>query len=325
MAWIYLAEAEDSQKHFTSGSTPLLTVKSTQELSACSCPGWPGESYLWPRSGLTCGRCGGICSRPWMPSQEDSRARISALLELERAWQAAEAALCLNTSASLASASPDGSSWKTYQLSLFGDSTEYSWDSMRWGMMRGGQLFQPQRWAPRTCESESGFLPTPAASEYGSNQSPSPGAQVRPSLSQMARQNLWPTSTVFGNHNAPKEGTSRGTGLSTAVKRWPTPKASEASRGDSPSERRRNSPCLSSAVIWRTPNASDYKNRGERGPGQQIQLQTQVGGQLNPTWVEWLMGWPIGSTVSESWVTESSHFARKRRSCASQESSVRHD
>jgi hypothetical protein len=46
--------------------------------------------------------------------------------------------------------------------------------------------------------------------------------------------------------------------------------------------------------LWPTPMATDYKNRGERKAHQQIQLQTLVGGQLNPTWVELLMGYPEG-------------------------------
>ena len=49
---------------------------------------------------------------------------------------------------------------------------------------------------------------------------------------------------------------------------WPTPTAHMAKECNSPSEANRNQPSLSS----------------------------MVGGKLNPTWVEWLMGWPIGWT-----------------------------
>lgn len=47
-----------------------------------------------------------------------------------------------------------------------------------------------------------------------------------------------------------------------------------------------------------TPIASDWKNCGCKDARQnrQCQLQTTVGGQLNPTWVEWLMGFPLGWT-----------------------------
>ena len=49
---------------------------------------------------------------------------------------------------------------------------------------------------------------------------------------------------------------------------WPTPTAHNAKETNAPSEAKRNEPTLAS----------------------------RVGGKLNPTWVEWLMGWPLGWT-----------------------------
>jgi len=60
--------------------------------------------------------------------------------------------------------------------------------------------------------------------------------------------------------------------------------------------------------LWPTPCASEarqgYQNRNRGKKGSQISLSTviqggpadKVGGALNPTWVEWLMGWPLGWT-----------------------------
>ena len=48
---------------------------------------------------------------------------------------------------------------------------------------------------------------------------------------------------------------------------------------------------------WRHPNAKTYQERGGGTKGEQ--LPNFVGGSLNPTWVEWLMGWPIGWTALE--------------------------
>lgn len=60
---------------------------------------------------------------------------------------------------------------------------------------------------------------------------------------------------------------------------WPTAKATI--RGDCPSERLRRTPDLPSAIKMRPlPDGSEP-------------LQD---GQLNPQWVEWFMGWPIGWT-----------------------------
>ena len=64
---------------------------------------------------------------------------------------------------------------------------------------------------------------------------------------------------------------------------------------------------------WPTPKASDSQmgmtaNCSDRPPEKSTHLQAQValaenwkpgGGQLNPTWVEWLMAWPLGWTDLE--------------------------
>ena len=82
----------------------------------------------------------------------------------------------------------------------------------------------------------------------------------------------WPTPTVCGNHNRKGASKTSGDGLATAVAkraRWATPTAHDAKdTGTAPSEGRRHSPCLA----W------------------------QAGGKLNPQWVEWLIGWPVGWT-----------------------------
>ena len=60
--------------------------------------------------------------------------------------------------------------------------------------------------------------------------------------------------------------------------------------------------------MWPTPQAADNRDRGNLGSGavqkrmakgKQIMLSqsvSQISGALNPEWVEWLMGFPIGWT-----------------------------
>lgn len=48
------------------------------------------------------------------------------------------------------------------------------------------------------------------------------------------------------------------------------------------------------AMLYTTPCAGDSK--GSNGGGNHRRLRTDVNGQLNPMWVEWLMGFPIGWT-----------------------------
>ena len=78
---------------------------------------------------------------------------------------------------------------------------------------------------------------------------------------------------------------------------------------------------------WPTPNASDNRDRGNMSNQsvqrrleivKQIGLSTAVketsdGGTLNPTWVEWLMAWPLGFTDSKHWATVKSRSKRQSR------------
>jgi hypothetical protein len=54
---------------------------------------------------------------------------------------------------------------------------------------------------------------------------------------------------------------------------------------------------------YRHPNAKSFEERGGGKKGEQ--LPNSVGGPLNPTFVEWLMGWPLGWTAAAA-PTESS-------------------
>lgn len=104
---------------------------------------------------------------------------------------------------------------------------------------------------------------------------------------------LWPTPTVqhtvtYGRRNGVPT-----MALAGAVRMWPTPDASGAgsNRGGMAGREGPIRPALASAVLWYTPGAS----RG--GPSQVFKkTQNQVTGPLNPSWVETLMGFPIGWT-----------------------------
>ena len=97
---------------------------------------------------------------------------------------------------------------------------------------------------------------------------------------------FWPTPTVSGNHNKKGLSPTSGDGLATAVMKrmWPTPTAHNAKETNAPSESARNTPTLAA----------------------------QDGGALNPTWVEWLMGWPIGHTDLKQSETAKSRNAQQR-------------
>lgn len=81
----------------------------------------------------------------------------------------------------------------------------------------------------------------------------------------------------------------------------PTPTSSEGGRNKSASEGAALRPSLGMMAkhnLWPTPTARDWrsgkgKTQKERGRKTGPSLAESNGGQLNPNWVEWLMGWPI--------------------------------
>ena len=107
---------------------------------------------------------------------------------------------------------------------------------------------------------------------------------------------------------------------------WPTPQARDHRQGSAPASGRmlrksqqKFSPNLNDSVLmWPTPSARDHKGGYQGGrirngkiskdtldvAVQHTDNQSQSAGQLNPTWVEWLMGLPLGWTDLGSWGTE---------------------
>jgi len=61
--------------------------------------------------------------------------------------------------------------------------------------------------------------------------------------------------------------------------------------------------------LWPTPVSRMYKDGGSPAEyaRNEIPLAAQVGGPLNPDWVEWLMGWPVGWTDLKPLATDKFH------------------
>jgi hypothetical protein len=142
---------------------------------------------------------------------------------------------------------------------------------------------------------------------------------------QVVYEGLWPTPTTINrnsrnaimkigsphqNHGAalgleqvaelkegilPKEFNSIEEVPAYYIKFWPTPKAQNANAASIHGEGGMD---LQTAVqMWPTPRAFCYKDSTtDRG---RSNLGEVVGGQLNPTWVEWLMGFPTNYTEVE--------------------------
>ena len=101
---------------------------------------------------------------------------------------------------------------------------------------------------------------------------------------------------------------------------WPTPTASLGTKGGRVTQRKgREGGTLIEAVSQRTyatPTARDWRS-GKAGPATMARnsrpLSEQVGGSLNPTWAEWLMGWLLGWTDLGPLATDKCRSAQRMR------------
>ena len=197
----------------------------------------------------------------------------------------------------LARFDPDTHLWRTAQCSLFEDLEQSLETFPRWGSMRNGELYQRQPWEPPISETVFGFsVPTPVSSDGTSG-------------SVIGKNDTFYTTSTGMPRKVNQKGTDGSVGLGRLVQMWPTPTAHNAKECGSPSEFIRDSLGLGTVVLkFPTPRASDFKGAtsaeamskaAARGFNPNLPEATAAsvgGGKLNPTWVEWLMGWPLGWT-----------------------------
>ena len=197
-------------------------------------------------------------------------------------------------------------------------------------------LFQLVGKMPDTDEIESGFWLTPSTVQIEPSEDrrekriayrASVGRQdVAGCLAeQVATPKLWPTPTQDSVTERTKKYSQGGTPLTMAVKEkmWPTPSAtprgphtgaiagSVAEDGKSriSANGTKWGATLETAVkMFPTPRASEWKDVGPVGSKSHTHMDkrdylcakvkdpNQPSGTLNPMWVEWLMGYPVGWT-----------------------------
>jgi hypothetical protein len=210
--------------------------------------------------------------------------------------------------ASFTKYSPATHSWKTHQCSLLGDLDEFSETWPQWGLMRDGQCWE-QRMLEQTIRgTESGFVPNGEDKFHTPNTTGlDGGSNSRKALKK--RMQMWPTPI------ASKGGAWRGDGQVSMVARNVETYEEYLLLTQGTSKKKREK-------YWPTPQASDNRDRGNMSNpsiqrrvaiGKQIMLSQSVdptSGQLNPMWVEWLMGWPLGWTDLKPLAMDKSHCAQ---------------
>jgi hypothetical protein len=222
----------------------------------------------------------------WIASMQDSLAKILVSLEsrpdLEKALgQGFTEKSC----ESLAWYDQDTSSWKTYQRSFLTDWESYSETWPRWGITVNGSALRHPMWAHRMGATDGLHLPngkdfhhTPNTTgmDVGSNSRRAlkarlnwPSPNTSPTRPQEGNVRMLRAKVLAGEMTE-AEAAAMLNGKSPfqaqgKIQQWPTPTAHNAKETNAPSESNRNTPTLAA----------------------------EVGGKLNPSWVAWLMGFPI--------------------------------
>ena len=220
---------------------------------------------------------------PLTLSAEASPVRTSAPLAKEPEWTVPGRDYGLNTPDLLASFDRNTSSWRTSQHCLVEGLTVFSETWPRSGLMQNGIAYQLPPLVRPTDETGSGLWPTPVV--------PNGGRSV-------SHVNDWRGRTAY--HNGKKVQVN----LAQAVKLWPTPRANMGT-GAGAGPNLQGGMNLQTAVRFHTPRTSPRSAR-------ELDGTSPLGhGGLNPTWVEWLMGFPLGWTDLKDWATRSSRKSRK--------------
>lgn len=191
----------------------------------------------------------------------DFPVRISASREPGMGSTASAAAFGEKLGASLAKFDPTSCGWKTRQRLLLEEGFESLETLPRWGMTVGGELW------PLPTPSGLVALRASITSESGSGLPPRvPTPQAYSKGKSSSRPGLTPLDIAVRPELA--KHALRARERRAGIKRAPTPTVQDSSNNGAPSQMVRNTK----------------------------PLNAEVGGPLNPQWVEWLMGWPIGWT-----------------------------
>ena len=178
---------------------------------------------------------------------------------------------------------PNTSLWKTHQCSLLGDLDEFLETWPQWGLMRDGECWEQQTLEQTIRGTESGL---------SENKWATPTTMDK--LPPKSEQALLREATIT------RSGRSKPANLRDQVSNmhnWPTPTTRDYKGANGFETTKKKIAEGLRAHMGQLPNAVQHM---EKKP---------IGGTLNPIFVEWLMGWPLGWTDLKPLEMDKSHCA----------------
>jgi len=179
---------------------------------------------------------------------------------------------------------PDSSLWRTHQCSLLGGLDEFLETWPQWGLMRDGECWE-QRMLEQTIRgTEFGLSPNGVDSFHTPNTTGlDGGSNSRKALKN--RQEMWPTPCLPGNGGTNGKAKMQ----KMLAEKWPTPRTAGMCGGTGSWDLLKKNTTIEEARAMGAGN----------------------GGKLNPMWVEWLMGWPLGWTDLKPLAMDKSHCVQQ--------------
>ena len=257
MAWIYLAESGAYPSPYRPGLDRLPIVNRIDTLKpSCSQECEMGH-FTEHQSGTTCKHLKAVIFQKSISSTEGSHARTSALQDLAQGWKESVADYSSRLCGWPKRSDPHLYFLRTSQRSRPADSPKLEKKFPPSAMIVDGILYPLKKWARLTFEKDGFSWPTPNVSDS--------------------------LSVNWKDDHDLKRGYLR------AVVHYPTPRVCNGKRSSGMNR-------SEFYKLWTTPVADDTSHRKQRYKQGGTALSTQIGGALNPMWVEWLMGYPLGWT-----------------------------
>ena len=291
MTWVYLPISVSSQESEGSTSPPSGQAKSkpsatlsktiTRRPSSKAVSGTVGSKML--QSGKTLPHSTAyLGAAKWILSLGASHAKTCPMPGKEPGSRKGNDLDCGGSSPELfGRLDQDSFSWKMCQV-LFDEDLPLS--SPIWpkaGIMHNGFVYRLAQWERPTVATGFGSSPT------HSIPTPTSADHIERKSNSKEKLNFKTNKTVT---------------LDRFAKMWPTPQSRDFRTGEG---HRIDDPRRTSNLNDAVAKTQGYKltPQKQKGPG----------GQLNPTWVEWLMGWFLGWTVLDAVATEWFRSRRSRR------------
>lgn len=316
MVWLYVAELEASNEELNPSlliSEPFVMSRGKPMRPLALSRKWKKDGYMRRLSGLTLEpSTANLGVEKWILSLEDSLVSHSAKQGSKKEKTMKDTSGQISQE-SLAKYNHQSSSWKMSQMSLITLEPISLEIWPKWGIIRHGELFEhqtPTHLINGRDSSQYRSIPTPTTMDCHFTSS------KRTVMVESLERGLW-----------------RGVGLKDFAQMFPTPTTKmrpcegsirlyrnqffagkltlqEASMmaGKDITKKHGKLP-----KMYPTPTARDWKSgdasqktlkKNSRPLNEVIKSNESQPGQLNPNWVEWLMGWPIGWTDCEPVETE---------------------